>query len=127
MVRLLLNYNLAYAVAQATRHSLKSCSNNVKIGNGCKIQNNVSYSGGNRNVRSYRYVYDPDGNLLRQDDLGNSYYMTHAPVSTQAPAISAPTAPSAPPAPIATPSPATPAPVAPEAPPASANGGIESN
>ena len=35
VVRLLLNYNLAYAVAQATRHSLKSCSNNVKIGYDC--------------------------------------------------------------------------------------------
>ncbi len=92
-----------------------------------KIQNNVSYSGGNRNVRSYRYVYDPDGNLLRKDDLGNSYYMTHAPETTQAPASSAPAASSAPSTPVATPIPATPAPVAPEEPPAVANGGIESN
>ena len=42
-----------------------------------KIQNETSQSEGNRTVRSYRLVYDPQGNLIRKDDLGKSYYMAH--------------------------------------------------
>lgn len=42
-----------------------------------KIENITSYVGADRSVRSYRYVYDPSGNLLRKDDLGKSYYMSH--------------------------------------------------
>ena len=42
-----------------------------------KIENHLSYSGGNRSVRSYRLVYDPNGTLLRKEDLGSSYYMSH--------------------------------------------------
>ncbi len=42
-----------------------------------KIENITSYVGADRSVRSYRYVYDPNGNLLRKDDLGKSYYMSH--------------------------------------------------
>ncbi len=42
-----------------------------------KIENITSYVGADRSVRSYRYVYDPSGNLLRKDDLGKSYYMAH--------------------------------------------------
>lgn len=55
-----------------------------------KIENIVSYVGGDRSVRSYRYVYDPDGKLIRKDDLGRSYYMAHgstvADPNTQTPA-----------------------------------------
>ncbi len=98
-----------------------------------KIQNNVSYSGGNRNVRSYRYVYDPNGTLIRQDDLGNSYYMSHQETSTSntssAPASSGPAttapAPAATSAPAAAPA-ATVAPVPPAVPAAPATGEIES-
>ena len=60
-----------------------------------KIQNNVSYSGANRNVRSYRYVYDPNGTLLRQDDLGNSYYMSHTQAAASSPNPASSGAPSA--------------------------------
>lgn len=42
-----------------------------------KIENITSYVGSDRSVRSYRYVYDPNGNLIRKDDLGKSYYMAH--------------------------------------------------
>lgn len=42
-----------------------------------KIENITSYVAGGRSVRSYRYVYDPNGNLIRKDDLGRSYYMDH--------------------------------------------------
>lgn len=42
-----------------------------------KIENSVTYSGGNKNVRSYRYVYDPNGTLIRKDTLDSSYYMAH--------------------------------------------------
>ncbi len=42
-----------------------------------KIENITSYVGADRSVRSYRYVYDPDGKQIRKDDLGKSYYMPH--------------------------------------------------
>ena len=42
-----------------------------------KIQNYSTFSGGNQTVRSYRMVYDPNGTLMRKDDLGKSYYMAH--------------------------------------------------
>ncbi len=42
-----------------------------------KIENFSSYSGGNRSVRSYRSVFDPDGNLIRKEELPKSYYMSH--------------------------------------------------
>ncbi len=57
-----------------------------------KIENITSYVAGGRSVRSYRYVYDPNGELIRKDDLGKSYYMDHhkeeptvAPTETSAP------------------------------------------
>lgn len=42
-----------------------------------KIENYTTYSEGNQSVRSYRMVYDPNGTLIRKDDLGKSYYMAH--------------------------------------------------
>ena len=42
-----------------------------------KIENFSSYSGGNRSVRSYRSVYDPQGALIRKEELPKSYYMSH--------------------------------------------------
>lgn len=42
-----------------------------------KIENFSSYSGGNRSVRSYRSVYDPQGTLLRKEELPKSYYISH--------------------------------------------------
>lgn len=42
---------------------------------------NITTAAGNagtdKSVRTYRYVYDTDGNLLRKDDMGKSYYMAH--------------------------------------------------
>lgn len=42
-----------------------------------KIENYTTHSEGNQSVRSYRMVYDPNGTLIRKDDLGKSYYMAH--------------------------------------------------
>lgn len=45
-----------------------------------KMENITTAAGTNnadKSVRTYRYVYDTDGNLLRKDDLGKSYYMAH--------------------------------------------------
>ncbi len=39
--------------------------------------NTSSYSGSNHVVRTYRHVHDPNGNLIRKDDLGSSTYMPH--------------------------------------------------
>ncbi len=68
-----------------------------------KIENHSTYSNGNQTVRSYRLVYDPQGALIRKDDLGKSFYMAHPPKATAAPAV--------PPTP-STPAAATTAPVA---------------
>ena len=59
-----------------------------------KIENNSTYSNGNQTVRSYRLVYDPQGNLLRKDDLGKSFYMSHSSATTSQPQT--PTAPQTP-------------------------------
>lgn len=40
--------------------------------------NTSSYSGANHIVRTYRLVHDPQGNLIRKDDLGSSSYMPHS-------------------------------------------------
>ena len=42
-----------------------------------KIVNTSKAVGADTSVHSVRYVYDPAGNLISQDDLGNSYYMAH--------------------------------------------------
>lgn len=42
-----------------------------------KIVNTSTPVGEDTSVHSVRYVYDPSGNLISQDDLGNSYYMAH--------------------------------------------------
>lgn len=45
-----------------------------------KMENITTAAGTNnadKSVRTYRYVYDTNGNLLRKDDLGKSYYMAH--------------------------------------------------
>ena len=79
-----------------------------------KIENFSSYSGGNRSVRSYRSVFDPDGNLIRKEELPKSYYMSHQTATeqttqtqpaqpqtpVQAPAQTPAQAPAQPPAPV---------------------------
>ena len=42
-----------------------------------KMENITKDTDGNKSVRSYRYVYDPNNTLIRKDDLGRSYYMAH--------------------------------------------------
>lgn len=42
-----------------------------------KIENTSKAVGEDTLVHSVRYVYDPAGNLISSDDLGNSYYMAH--------------------------------------------------
>ncbi len=42
-----------------------------------KIKNTSSATSGGTNVSSVRYVYDPDGNLIREEKLSSSYYMAH--------------------------------------------------
>lgn len=43
-----------------------------------KIENNAKAVGEDTSVHSYRYVYNPAGELVRKDDLGKSYYMSHS-------------------------------------------------
>lgn len=43
-----------------------------------KIENKSKAVGEDTSVHSYRYVYNPAGELLRKDDLGKSYYMSHS-------------------------------------------------
>ena len=84
-----------------------------------KIENFSSYSGGNRSVRSYRSVFDPDGNLIRKEELPKSYYMSHETATEQnTQSQPAPVQPPAQPAPVQPPAqtPAQPAPVQPPAP-----------
>lgn len=42
-----------------------------------KIQNSSTAVGADTSVHSVRYVYNSAGELIRTDDLGNSYYMSH--------------------------------------------------
>lgn len=43
-----------------------------------KIENKAKPVGEDTSVKSYRYVYNPSGELVRKDDLGTSYYMSHS-------------------------------------------------
>ncbi len=42
-----------------------------------KIQNTSTAVGADTSVHSVRYVYNSAGELIRTDDLGNSYYLSH--------------------------------------------------
>lgn len=42
-----------------------------------KLEHITKAVGADKSVRSYRYVYNSQGELIRKDDLGKSYYMAH--------------------------------------------------
>lgn len=42
-----------------------------------KLEHISKQVGADTSVRSYRYVYNSNGELLRKDDLGKSYYLAH--------------------------------------------------
>lgn len=65
------------AVTSGGRLTVSIIGTQRDVAHTVKIQNYSTFSEGNQSVRSYRMVYDPDGNLLRNEDLGKSYYMAH--------------------------------------------------
>ncbi len=44
-----------------------------------KMENITRAVGADKSVRTYRYVYNSKGELVRKDDLGSSYYIAHKP------------------------------------------------
>ena len=50
-----------------------------------KMENITRAVGADKSVRTYRYVYNSKGELVRKDDLGSSYYIAHKPKQTVAP------------------------------------------
>lgn len=48
-----------------------------------KMENITRAVGADKSVRTYRYVYNSKGELVRKDDLGSSYYIAHKPKPEQ--------------------------------------------
>ena len=65
------------AVASGGRITVSIIGTQRDVPHTVKIENYTTHSEGNQSVRSYRMVYDPNGTLIRKDDLGKSYYMAH--------------------------------------------------